>query len=243
MTGQYFGRLLAGWFLRTRESGTVMRHDFATLLFNYWEKLRADRPAPTRGEVEPSDIRNLLGDTFILEISGSGDDIIYRLAGTRLCTANCRELKGTAFLSAWAKQDRHIVREAVKECHKVFVPYSLVSVARTREGREIECETILLPLLPTHDNSIRMLGLTVPLDKPYWLGADPFEEFHLQEIEDLSDGNIHEIATPERNRFFAANENVVDASAAPLQADVTVLDAPTAKRVAHLVVHEGGRSE
>ena len=51
-------------------------------LFLYWNRLRDGRPAPRRNEIEPADIRSLLGDTFILEEDARGQ-AVFRLAGTR----------------------------------------------------------------------------------------------------------------------------------------------------------------
>ena len=53
-------------------------------LFQYWNRLRGTRPAPRRTEIEPSDIKTLLADTFILEQDSRGLPV-FRLAGTRLC--------------------------------------------------------------------------------------------------------------------------------------------------------------
>src|SRR5680860_1013092 len=78
-----------------------MRHENSRILFAYWERIRSGRQAPRREEIEPSDIRHLLGDTFILDVSGSLRTISYRLAGTRLCAAYGKELKGMGFLVPW----------------------------------------------------------------------------------------------------------------------------------------------
>ena len=88
-----------------------MRQDGSIKLFQYWNRLRAGRPAPRRTEVEPADIKALLGDTFILENDVRGE-AVFRLAGTRLCAIYGRELKGFAFSSLWGDRDRRIVELA-----------------------------------------------------------------------------------------------------------------------------------
>ncbi len=45
-----------------------MRFENSKQLYSYWLNLKGDRKAPDRSEIEPSDIRSLLGDTFILEV-------------------------------------------------------------------------------------------------------------------------------------------------------------------------------
>ena len=77
-----------------------MKQDASVALFHYWDRLRSGRPAPQRAEIEPSDIKTLLADTFILERDTRGE-AIFRLAGTRLCAMYGRELKGFLFPSLW----------------------------------------------------------------------------------------------------------------------------------------------
>ena len=72
-----------------------MKHEKSTSLFQYWNRLRGNRPAPRRTEIEPADIKANLADTFILEQDTRGRPM-FRLAGTRLCATFGRELKGFA---------------------------------------------------------------------------------------------------------------------------------------------------
>ena len=61
-------------------------------LFQYWDRLRDNRQAPKRTDIEPADIKSLLADTFILEKDGRGE-AVFRLAGTRLCAVFGRALE------------------------------------------------------------------------------------------------------------------------------------------------------
>ena len=85
-----------------------MKLDGSIALFQYWNRLRAGRPAPKRTEIEPADIKTLLADTFILEKDTRGE-AVFRLAGTRLCAIYGRELKGFAFASLWQEKDQRMV--------------------------------------------------------------------------------------------------------------------------------------
>ena len=73
-------------------------------LYDYWNKLRGSRSAPERRSIEPTAIRDALAYTFILEASGD-DDFAFRLAGSHLCAAYCRELKSRPFSSLWSQKD------------------------------------------------------------------------------------------------------------------------------------------
>jgi hypothetical protein len=89
-------------------AGTAMKHATTRTLYDYWSRLRGRRPAPERFEIEPGQIRHILGDTFILEAVDL-QTYNFRLAGTRLCSAYCRELKGRNILDLWLGKDREAV--------------------------------------------------------------------------------------------------------------------------------------
>ncbi|MBU2194045.1 MAG: PAS domain-containing protein, partial [Alphaproteobacteria bacterium] len=63
---------------QSAEPGIVMLKG-SVELFRYWNRLRNGRPAPTRTEIEPADIKTLLADTFILEKDTRGE-AVFRLA-------------------------------------------------------------------------------------------------------------------------------------------------------------------
>src|SRR6188474_1899724 len=75
-----------------RNRGHKMKHPSNRELFDYWNERRGERLAPERADIEPSAIRHILGDTFVLEVSGI-ESHLFRIAGTRLCALFGRELK------------------------------------------------------------------------------------------------------------------------------------------------------
>ncbi len=79
-----------------------MKHPSNRELFDYWNERRGERLAPERAEIEPSAIRHVLGDTFVLEVNGAGNHL-FRIAGTRLCALFGRELKTESFLPLWQR--------------------------------------------------------------------------------------------------------------------------------------------
>ena len=208
-----------------------LRQETSKKLFKYWNSLRGTRPAPERGEIEPSDIRDILGDTFILEVSTQMRVISFRLAGTRLCAAYGRELKGLGFLALWQEDDNFAVAKAVSDVYRDNIPVLFDYVASTEESRFVEYEAILLPLAPAADGNARILGVAAPRKSPYWLGAEPLVANHLRKVRDI--------------------ETPIEAPSmqAPLQAPLSVsgdvfqasTQARQPRRVAHLTVLDGGR--
>ncbi|MGL4489771.1 MAG: PAS domain-containing protein [Rhizobiaceae bacterium] len=147
-----------------------MEHRGISELFLYWNRLRDDRVAPTRREIEPMDIRSFLADTFILE-NGMREDATFRLAGTRVCSVFGRELKNFTFYSIFNQADLSIVKRLVQSCFK-DKSISVISFEGTSKSkRTLMFDCIILPL-DGENESDRIFGAIFARDKPFWLGAD-----------------------------------------------------------------------
>ena len=68
-----------------------MKHASTQALFDYWNQQRGRRWAPIRSDIDPADIRHVLGDIFMV-VSDFAGDIRFRLAGTRVCALFAREI-------------------------------------------------------------------------------------------------------------------------------------------------------
>src|SRR5438309_12072410 len=98
---------------RASRPGTGKMRQAATReLFAYWDRLRKGRAAPERAEIDPAAIRNVLADTFLLEID-PGCTFPIRLSGTRLNALWLSEQKGRSFLDLWADEERRCVAAMV----------------------------------------------------------------------------------------------------------------------------------
>ncbi|MEJ2433015.1 MAG: PAS domain-containing protein [Pseudolabrys sp.] len=158
-----------------------MKHPTTRAVFDYWNRRRGSRPAPERGEIEPADIRQALGDTFMLAADFI-DTWRFRLAGTRICALFCREIKGEAFAELWAAANRKAIEElaAVVEEERVGAVAGLIG--RSAEGHVAELEMLLLPLAHSGHARIRALGVLAPTVSLYWLGVTPVEELELMTL-------------------------------------------------------------
>ena len=87
-----------------------MKHASTQALFDYWNRRRGRRWAPARSDIDPADIRHVLGDTFMLA-SDFVDDMRFRLAGTRVCALFAREIKGEAFDDLWNETSREQIED------------------------------------------------------------------------------------------------------------------------------------
>jgi hypothetical protein len=164
------GDTQAGWRLAAGQQVATMKHSSTRAVFEYWNKRRGMRPAPDRSEIEPSEIRLALGDTFMLA-ADFVDQLRFRLAGTRVCALFCREIKGEVFSEAFSEPSRKAVEELLTIVNEEAVGAVAGLTARTEQGHEAELEMLLLPLAHSGHARIRALGVLAPAVAPYWLGA------------------------------------------------------------------------
>src|SRR5215475_6869236 len=149
-----------------------MKHPSNRELFEHWNLRRGERLAPERSDIEPGAIRKILGDTFVLEMSGINNPV-FRLAGTRLCALFARELKGESFNRLWERTGQAAMRElvAVVLDEKVGVVASVAGATSDDMLQLVNLEMLLLPLAAETRGEARVIGALVPMAAPYWLGA------------------------------------------------------------------------
>jgi hypothetical protein len=185
-------------------------------LFGYWTARRGKRPAPERGEIEPSAIRRALGDVFILEFERHQGHP-FRLAGTRVCALFGRELKNQPLLDLWDAPSRLALANLLDTIADEANGVVAAARGRTPEGWVQDVELVLLPLTQRGDTHARMIGSLAPLTVPFWLGSSRLGALTL--------GNIRHL------------NPALEALAPRL-----VSGSKQAARRSAFVVHEGGRS-
>jgi hypothetical protein len=148
-------------------------------LFDYWNEKRGRRLAPERGDIEPSAIRRVLADTFILACDpGRGHP--FRIAGTRVCALFGRELKGHGFLDLWTRASREDLRTLVAIVADESVGVvAQVSAAAGAGEVPLGGELLLLPLSHHGQGDARLLGALAPNEPPPWLGARALRDLAL----------------------------------------------------------------
>ena len=141
-------------------------------LYAYWDRVRNERPAPRRFEIEPARIAPLLPETFIAACDGPFS-YRFRLAGTQICEQFGRELRDTDVLDLWSDADR----EAAASLLHAVIRDAAVGYGRFRAyergNRHARFEFLFLPLVHRGKSINRLLGAITAIDAPYWLGAEP----------------------------------------------------------------------
>ncbi len=200
-----------------------MKHPATQSLYAYWDSIRGDRLAPERAEIDPTAIRHLLADTFMLEVDPEGRHP-FRLAGTRVCALFGRELKDESFSALWLSEDGArghegdaLVRTVCDEAQG-----AVAGVLGASAGdRHIDIEMLLLPLRHAGKTHARVLGCLSPATMPTWFGLQPIDRLVLRSFRVI------------RGRVPASALGRVEP---PLPAPSVV-----AQRRGHLRVLEGGR--
>jgi hypothetical protein len=149
-----------------------MKHSSTRDLYGYWNQRRGTRLAPERMDIDPTAIPRVLADTFLLGVGNSGD-LIFRLAGTRVCALFCRELKGEEFAALFdGRSNSHIEDLLGIVCDEPAATVAGVT-ALVGDGPPAELELLLLPLRHDGRTDSRILGVLAPVTPPYWLGVMP----------------------------------------------------------------------
>ena len=145
-----------------------MRHNGTRHVYEDWNALRGQKPAPARSDIAPAALGPSLAHIFIID----ADDVPvrFRLAGSWLGSAFGHELTGHALTTLLDRDDRSLALRVVDavRLEKTVVLFDLT--ARADPERHLDMEMVLLPLagMPS-----RLLGAVHPLGTPFWLGAFP----------------------------------------------------------------------
>lgn len=160
-----------------------MQHTSTKRLYEYWDHLRGDRFAPNRFEIEPAQLADILPDIFILECADLSS-YLFRLAGTRICTALGHELRRQNLLDYWNFKDREGLQSLLHTAASDGAGILIECMGRNATTREqAHFEMLILPLLHTNNMVNRMLGSISPLTDNSWAGRHEIRNLTLETFE------------------------------------------------------------
>jgi hypothetical protein len=142
-------------------TGIAMKHPSTRALFEYWNRRRGRRLVPTRSDIDPADIRHVLGDTFML-VADFVDEIRFRLAGPRICALFARELKGEVFNNLWSDKSREHINALMTAVVNENDGFIAGALGHPEHGAAIDLELLLLPLAVDGPTRVRALGVLAP---------------------------------------------------------------------------------
>ena len=219
-----------------------MKNQNTRLLYQYWLSRREERAIPRRCDINPVDIQHLLMDSFILQIIPD-EMTIYRLAGSRIASLFGQELRQQPFLYLWAPIHRDTVESAIEIVTDDALCVVLGWRGRTNDGRRITGETLLMPLSLDSDGRVeRILGIASTHKAPFWLGQVPIVELDVTTLR---------IVDPRRDERGGLSTGEVRADASPALPEqdeeprpaVNIVHMHASRRVGHLAIFDGGRTD
>ena len=89
-----------------------MKHPSSREFYAYWDKMRGNAAAPDRCDIEPSAVRELLGDIFVLSCDAEAG-YPFRVAGTRVCALLGRDVKDQSFSALFTQEARREIEEMI----------------------------------------------------------------------------------------------------------------------------------
>ncbi len=210
-----------------------MKHSATRELFAYWNDLRGERAAPERCEIDPAAIREILADTFMLDVD-LDRRFPFRLAGTRVNGLLDSEQKGRSFLNLWREEERRNMSAILLTVADGACPVVAGGVAAPGGQDECPVELLFLPLRHHGRTHSRILGLVKLTSKPSWLGLLPLGPISLRTLRII---DAEECALQRPAERIAVNQSI---QAPHADEAVFVAEAPPSKPYLRLI--QGGRS-
>ena len=158
-----------------------MQQTTSKQLYAYWDRVRNERPAPRRFEIEPARIAPLLPETFIAACDGPFS-YRFRLAGTRICEQFGRELRGADLLGLFEATDRHVFSSLLRHVVSDAAVGHLLFNADSDANRRASFELLVMPLIHTGTAINRLLGPISAIEPPFWLGSAPLIRLELADM-------------------------------------------------------------
>lgn len=139
-----------------------MKHPANQEFYAYWDRKRAGALAPERSDLEPEQVRHLLGDIFVLSCDPAAG-YPFRVAGTRMCALLGADLKGRSFISLFSGGDQDDIADILGIVSEENQPTVAGLTALTPDGGRFHLELLLLPFSARSHSPVSMTGLLAPL--------------------------------------------------------------------------------
>ncbi|KJC38047.1 hypothetical protein UP09_26725 [Bradyrhizobium sp. LTSP885] len=140
-----------------------MKHKSSREFFAYWNAKRGDARAPDRSEFEPSAVRELLADIFVLSYDNEAG-YPFRVAGTRTSALLGCDLKDRSFSALFTGGSRSDIEEIISAVAEETLPAIAGLTATTETGERAHLELLLLPFTARVHVPASLTGLLAPFE-------------------------------------------------------------------------------
>lgn len=158
---------------------THILHPSSRALFRFWEAMRAERPAPSRDELDLKRIRPLVPQLFIAEYAAKASVFRWRLAGTGICELHRRELTGTDMFSGWDSFEIDVMSRFLTATITTRQPAVLRVRLHTNTDQIIGAEIMAFPMMASDGFTTHIFGGVFPFRQPDLLDYASLTRFEL----------------------------------------------------------------
>lgn len=158
-------------------------------LYEYWNELRGKRLAPGRKELDPTVLKDVLPNLFLLDRLGS-ESYSFRLAGTKICDIFGEELRDQNFLNLWSDNDRgsftSLLDTLTEQGAAIVCGLKGTPTEKTAANKPVNFELIALPLFHAQSSTcssvIGAIAFDAEVEQNYLLPITNIELMSLRVI-------------------------------------------------------------
>ena len=140
-----------------------MKHPSSRAFYAYWDKMRGNASAPDRSDVEPSAVRELLGDIFVLSYEAE-TGYPFRVAGTRVSALLGRDLKDQSFSALFTPEAKREIEDIIAVVAEETLPAIAGITATSETGETAHRELLLLPFSARAHAPVSLTGVLAPFE-------------------------------------------------------------------------------
>ncbi len=137
--------------------GSQILHPGSRALFVQWEKLRNERPCPTRAELDLSALTAILPDVVLIERDHIRKGFRYRLAGTRVCDLFRENLTASNAFAGWDSFESDVIGKHFHTTVTAHQPTLMRLRLAMDTGQVVATEFLGLPIQAS-GGSIQIFG-------------------------------------------------------------------------------------
>jgi hypothetical protein len=140
-----------------------IRHPGTRALFSFWEKIRGEKAAPGRDDLDLRQIGHIVPNLLILERDHLHQTYKWRLAGSEIGQLYRQKLTSTNALAGWGGFERNTLKQLFDAVVTGLQPCLVRFLLTTDTGQVIGAELLGLPILARNGKRFHIFGGVFPL--------------------------------------------------------------------------------
>ena len=130
----------------------------AVALYQYWNARRGIRPMPSRGDIDPTEMRQWLPRITLVDVSPDGAHFTYRLVGTQIVDLLGMNPTGQPVASAWPAEEAAPLLEGYRAVVETRAPVFCEQTCQWLEDQKPSAWAMRLPLSSDGERVDLILG-------------------------------------------------------------------------------------